>query len=315
MKHEITGTIEGLRAGRATLKFPSSAGTEVALAALFGKRVRIHVEAIEADAASPITASTATAAPSLTPGCRIAHTMPRGAALHMRYVPAGKFSRGSEDGDSDERPVRVCEITRGFYVAEHPTTVGEFRAFAEATGHVTTAEREKATRTWRSPGFPQTDDHPVVCVSWDDAQAFCAWAGLRLLTETEWEYTARGTDGRTYPWGNEAPDDTRLIWSGSGTPRSGTAPVGQCPAGASPFGVLDLAGNVWEWCADWYATYPKGKSVLIDPTGPDSGDCRVLRGASWYDGSAWIARAAFRDGVRPSFHYGLVGFRAARGEI
>ena len=181
-----------------------------------------------------------------------------------------------------------------FHIDKHEVTNRAYRTFVETTGH-------RPPTFWNSPRHVSEPDQPVVGVSWHDAQTFCQWSGQRLPTEAEWEKTARGTDGRRYPWGNDW-DATRLhtadgvagqqldtfeAWSewqsamtsGMGTARP--AAVGSYPTGASPYGALDMAGNVWEWVADWYGSDYYKSSPARNPTGPEQGGPKVLRGGGW----------------------------------
>ena len=147
-------------------------------------------------------------------------------------------------------------------------------------------------------------------VSWEEAGAYGPWAGGRVPAEAGWGEAAAGSDGRKYPWGNEAPDKTRAVFNldfDTGQPAS----VGRLPKGASPFGALDMAGNVFEWCADWYEKDYYEKSPGADPRGPANGTSRVLRGGSWFYPPIFL-RVAGRGGSTPDVRYIVVGFRAAR---
>lgn len=231
----------------------------------------------------------------------------------LLFVPAATFRMGSHVGEADELPLHDVRITRGYYLGQHEVTWRQYRAFCQARG----LEAPSSVIEVAGSRFVATDEHPVFSVSWHDAQAYCEWAGLRLPTEAEWELAARGRDGRTHPWGNAEPDATRCNF-GSGDPldpsggRDGhlfTAPVGSYPAGASALGALDMVGNVWEWCQDWYGSYPSG--TVVDPAGPEVGDKRAMRGSAWYDKIAQ-ARAALRWRFDPSGSDPGIGFRVAR---
>ena len=239
----------------------------------------------------------------------------------MICISAGSFLMGSNGADPysfpDELPEHPVYLP-GYWIGKHEVTRGEYRAFLAATGRAA-PDYWDADQDWSYPtddgnGFTQTDDHPVVGVSWYDAEAYCAWAGGRLPTEAEWEKAARW-DGhpRVYPWGDVWDQekcnnlyDTNP--AGGGYTRYQTSPVGSYPSGASPYGCQDMAGNVWEWVGDWYKSYP-GSTNPFDYTN----SYRVLRGGSWsydYYAGNYYYRAAYR-----STHYlywNYIGFRLAR---
>jgi formylglycine-generating enzyme required for sulfatase activity len=214
----------------------------------------------------------------------------------MVYVPAGQFTMGSNDGADDEKPV-------------HTVTLDAF--WIDRT-EVTNAQYQKCVAAGACSASSYADDsryngsqQPVVGVSWNDADAYCRWAGARLPTEAEWEKAARGTNGRIYPWGNERPDCNKAQYGGCA---GQTVPVGSKAARASPYGALDMAGNAWEWVNDWYDSGYYAISPTSNPQGPDSGDYRVLRGGSWNFGESDV-RAANRYDVVPTYRGDGVGFR------
>jgi len=163
---------------------------------------------------------------------------------------------------------------------------------------------------WQSPGFPQTDDHPVVCVSWNDAKAFCDWASkktgraVRLPTEAEWEYACRAGTKTTWSYGDDEGADADYGWIDR---NSGWQPHAVGQKKPNPSGFFDMHGNVWEWCQDWAGSY--GGDV-VDPTGPASGDRHCLRGGRW-DTRAYFARTAFRGQDFPVSRHTYTGFRVA----
>ena len=223
----------------------------------------------------------------------------------MVWVGGGEFLMGSreseKDAEDDEHPQRRVHLD-GFWIDKCEVTVGEYRRFCQATGREMT----------KAPRWGWINDHPVVNVTWDDAAAYAKWAEKRLPTEAEWEKAARGTDGRKYPWGNEEPGDGRCNLSGSKDGYERTAPVGRYPSGASPYGCLDMAGNVWEWCADWYDPGYYKSGPTRNPPGPSSGVSRVLRGGSWSN-YARYTRCANRNLIHPTLRsVSGFGFRCAR---
>lgn len=244
-------------------------------------------------------------------------------------VPAGSFWMGSVDdaGEEDERPRTHVTLNRFCMDRTEVTTRSYDRCVSDgACSEPRSIDAEdEPFCNWRQPG---RGDHPINCITWFQAEAYCRWAGKRLPTEAEWEYAARGTDEREYPWGNERPtarrlnaaggerDDDRERWVGiqplfeASDGWRETAPVGSYRAGRSPFGVLDMAGNVFEWTADWYANHLSGGTVT-NPQGPDSGEYRVIRSSSYFVRTAQAVRAAHRGGARPTNAGSVIGVRCA----
>ncbi|MFN8466645.1 MAG: bifunctional serine/threonine-protein kinase/formylglycine-generating enzyme family protein [Caldilineaceae bacterium] len=213
------------------------------------------------------------------------------------FVPAGEFSMGSTSGNADEQPVHPVMLD-SFWIMQTEVTNGEYRRCVEA-GACAAPRGDR----WNDPAFAT---YPVVRVTWEDANRYAAWAGGRLPTEAEWEKAARGTNGGAYPWGDDIPDASLLnfIESSKGAPQ----PVGSYPAGASPYGVLDLAGNVEEWVADWYQPDYYSQLPADNPPGPETGVLRGLRGGSFkVDRNA--VRATYRSGYPPDARLESAGFR------
>jgi formylglycine-generating enzyme required for sulfatase activity len=259
--------------------------------------------------------------------------------MEFLLVPGGCYSMGDVYGAGfdDERPVHeVC--VSPFYMGKFEVTLDQFRAFAAATGYLTEAERKggctgwdgngfrrSSGLSWKHTAFPQKGNHPVVCVSYQDAEAFAAWMSkgvkrsFRLPTEAEWEYAARGGgklqpyawSGKT-PGGNVAEESFRKrfpsmeTWKGYDDGIAFTAPVGSFPPG--PLGLHDLTGNVWEWCRDWYDDEYYGYSPREDPSGPAEGEARSLRGGSWFYGPG-TSRNTYRYRLDPSDRFDDAGFR------
>lgn len=270
-----------------------------------------------------------------------------GDGIIMVFIPPGEFTMGSEEKDY-EKPLHKVDLS-GYWMGKTEVTKKQFNLFVKDKGYVTEAEKSGGALTWtgekwekiesinwRNPGFEQEDNHPVVCVSWNDALEYCKWlsnkkgVNFKLPTEAQWEKAARGTDKRKYPWGNLAPSGERVnfadkqAWIKAKRSRADkdiddgyayTAPVGSYSAGVSPYGLLDMAGNVWEWCSDWYGSDYYKNAPKKNPPGPESGTRprRVMHGGAWSDPAVNL-RCAHRGYAEPSERGTILGFRLCQDD-
>ena len=292
-------------------------------------------------------APTPTAAPLLAPLTRLIILPYEQTKVEMVAVAGGNFTMGASPEERGEflrfgfsrvwtdhlLPLVESSGPRhevyldGYYIDKHEVTNSQYSAFTTKTGHA-----EPGNRQYVNHNRP---DQPVVGVPWHDAKAFCEWAGKRLPTEAEWEKAARGPDGLQYPWGDhwdasrlwsidgilERSLDTFEVWSRAQQELvlmetvARPAQVGSYPDGASPYGAMDMAGNVWEWVGDWYGARYYSESPQRNPKGPESGEFRVLRGGAW-DVPRMVIHTWFRENVFPPDHAGslVTGFRCAMDE-
>jgi iron(II)-dependent oxidoreductase len=233
----------------------------------------------------------------------------------MVLIPAGKFMMGSKESDGmigpkigvDELPQHEVELP-AYAIDRYEVTVAQYLKFLKATDREPPGDpRFPEIYPWRQEGRPPEElmNHPVIYVSWYDAEAYCRWAGKRLPTEEEWEKAARGTDGRYWPWGN-ALDAKRANVRESEV--GGTLPVGSFPRGVSPYGVYDMAGNVAEWTGSWYEAYP-GSRLVREAFGRKN---KVIRGGAWVLEGDPYSRVTHRSRARdPKAQHRSIGFRCA----
>ncbi len=231
--------------------------------------------------------------------------------MTLLCVPPGDFLMGSADTDSDaqdaEKPQRQVKLDT-FWIDRTEVTNTMYaecvrQGVCEAPG-----QSRSATRENYYGGVPY-GNYPIIYVRWEDARKYCEWAGRRLPTEAEWEKAARGVDGQIYPWGNQEPDDQRANYKGD---VGDTTAVGSYSAGASPYGALDMAGNVWEWTADWYGETYYQNAPAKNPRGPSVGTNRVTRGSSYYwEYGQKEIRATYRGNYDPNNTNNNIGFRCA----
>ncbi len=288
--------------------------------------------------------------------------------MKLVWIPAGEFMMGGQESAEelvkafaaykrkadffkDEYPQHHVRITKAFYMGKYEVTVGQFRRFVEDSGYKTEAEKDgeggwgynpqtgqcegrKIQFNWLNTGFPQSDDHPVVNVTWNDAVAFCRWLSRKegktygLPSEAQWEYACRAETSKRYQNGDDPeglirvantldakgrttfPHVQELTFLADEKPQF-TIPVGGKEA--NQFGLYDMHGNVWEWCADWYDADYYWKSPVDDPAGPESGNRRVRRGGAWNSFPLW-ARVSFRNWNTPQSRCVNLGLRVV-GEI
>jgi formylglycine-generating enzyme required for sulfatase activity len=223
----------------------------------------------------------------------------------MVLVPEGPFQMGSNERLPDEGPAHTVYLP-SFYIDKYEVTNAQYEPFVKTT-------HRKPPLHWQGPTSPKSiADHPVVFVTWFDANDYCHWAGKRLPTAVEWEKAARGTDGRVFPWGNQFdPKKANTPYSKRGT----TTPVGSFPSGRSPYGLFDMSGNVWEWTASWYKAYPGNKKRRVETYGERY---RVVKGGSFVDCSFYkcgISAPTFnRAFFKPEVKNQGFGFRCAQSQ-
>lgn len=216
-------------------------------------------------------------------------------------IPGGEFQMGSEEGEGEsyERPRHAVRV-RGFLIDKTEVTWGQYKRFLAAS-----SRHPVKVPVW---GMPEA--LPASSVTWGESQAFCTWVGGRLPTEAEWERAARGDDSRQYPWGNTF--DPWRCNTRDGGPHAPT-PAGAYPDCVSPYGVLDLAGSMWEWASDWYEETYDAKGPVENPTGPETGTRRAVRGGNWMSAASWV-RGASRLGIDPTWPGPMLGFRCVQDD-
>lgn len=264
---------------------PTPMPTQAATEAPEAEQGEVEEPAAETEAEAP------TETPALIP------------STEMVEIPAGPFTMGYNEGLPDERPEHEVDLP-AYQIDIFEVTNSQFAAFVEATDYQTDAEQSGSSQTWRTEYTEGKDNVPVVRASWNDATAYCAWVGKRLPTEAEWEKAARGPEGFLYPWGNTF-DPT--IVNGKDSGLRGPVSVGTFGESVSPYGLFDMAGNVWEWTDSWYQPYPG--SISESPYYGE--EFRVLRGGGWFDTETEL-RATRRSANISTAANDDIGFRCAK---
>jgi formylglycine-generating enzyme required for sulfatase activity len=212
--------------------------------------------------------------------------------VEMALVPAGEFSMGDNGGQEDVKPAHTVYLD-AFYIDVYEVTNAQYENCVVAGVCQPPIYNGSNSRS-NYYGNPQYDNYPVIYVNWDMAKTYCEWRGADLPIEAQWEKAARGTDARTYPWGEDIPDCNKANYSGPDRICVGdTTVVGNYKNGKSPYGIYDMAGNVWEWVADWYSETYYQNSPITNPLGPELGQARVVRGGAWL-GLYYFLRASGR---------------------
>ena len=237
----------------------------------------------------------------------------------MIFIPGGEFLMGSPEGEgkSQEWPQHTVYVS-DFYIDKYEVTNEEYAEFLNSVEKPDVAnwiklDDERSGILFTDNIYRPKDgmeNYPAAGISWYGANIYAGWKGLRLPTEAEWEKACRGEDGRLYPWGMEW-DPEKCANSSEGGCRK-IMPAGSFPEGASPYGVMDMAGNVWEWCSDWYDKGYYKESPCSDPSGPSEGKYKVMRGGSWFYSSPSKFRCALRDGRTLKCNFFNTGFRCAK---
>ncbi len=321
--NQFTYSINGHGVGAAT-EGTLAAGDIGFVLETFEGRAHIHWDSLTVSefnannvpvvAQAPTEAGAPTEAPTTEVVATIAATLPPQVPPGMVEVPAGPFVRGIPNG-TDNSPERTINLKR-YFIDQTEVTNEQFAEFVNATGYQTFFESlGRTSNIWRLPqaGATYQDrlDHPVVFVVWEDALAYCNWAGKRLPTEAEWEKAARGPDANFFPWGNNFDGTLSNTALNPNAGRS-TLPVGSFPEGASVYGALDMSGNVWELIHDLYSATYFTNSPDADPPGPVDGVNHVTRGGGWRNNQEIHVSSVFRDQATNDFGDDMTGFRCAQ---